>query len=172
MSYQQQLIPEQPGFILDSTVLIDIGRMIHPKELRDKAKKIIINEVNKGNAKSSIQVYSENYDKKKLESGDQTSLIMEEFKQKGFFIDITEEDDENIAKVLEKFPEFLKVDSLVEDADPWLVALAMRKPDWTIVSDDGSKDTPGLVKMKQVCRHFEINCITGYEYYKMLGWSV
>ena len=164
--------PEKPGFIIDTMVLIGIGRLIYPPELKKSAREIVDKLVDEGKVKSSIEVHAELFYKKKDPKGDETCRIAEGYKVKGVFERIADEDQENIAQVLSEFPDFVKHDSEKPDADPWLVALAMRLDGWTVVTRDGSKDTDGLRKMKQVCRHFKITTITDTEFYQMHGWQV
>lgn len=164
--------PSKPGYLLDNMVLIGLARRYNPPEIRKSANTIVDSLIAEGRIKSSYEVYHEiNYGVENKKA-DEVCRLAETYKAGGVFEVITFEDQENIAKVLEEFPNFLKQDSERPDADPWLVALAMRYPGWTVVSRDGDKDTPGLKKLKQVCKHFKIDCLNDYEFLKQHGWSI
>ncbi len=172
---QLSFIPEEPlepGFIIDTMVMVGIGRIIYPPELKQKARTIVDDLVAKKRVISSMEVYDEIYFKRSKKDGDEVCLLADKYKDAGVFHRIGDEDQLRIADVLAQFPDFLKYDSEKPDADPWLVALAMRNEGWTIVSRDGEKDTPGMKRMKQVCRHFNIPYITDTEFYKLHGWQV
>mgnify|MGYP000353688539 CR=1 FL=1 len=164
--------PTEPGFIIDTMVLIGIGRIIYPPELKQSAREIVDKLVDEGKIKSSIEVYAEVYYKKKKSDGDETCLLADAYKAKNVFERISDVDQENVALILTQFPTFVKHDSERPDADPWLVTLAMRFNKWTIVSRDGEKDTDGMQRMKQVCRHFKIPYITDTEFYQSHGWNI
>ena len=153
-------------------VLIGIGRLIYPPELKKSARGIVDKLVDSGQVKSSIEVYAELFYKKQKPEGDETCLIADRYKANGMFEKITDEDQENVAEILSEFPTFVKHDSERPDADPWLVALAIRLNKWTIVSRDGVKDTDGMQKMKQVCKHFDVPYMTDTEFYQQHGWKV
>lgn len=175
MSRQLSLYPEEqpePGFIIDTMVLIGIGRLIYPPEVKDSARQIVDKLVAKRRIISSVEVYNEVNYKHKKGDGDEVCGIAENYKNQDVFLKITEEDQENVALILQEFPTFLKADGERPDADPWLVALAIRHKFWTVVTRDGMKNTPGLQKMKQVCDHFDIPSITDTMFYQIHGWTI
>jgi hypothetical protein len=57
------------------------------------------------------------------------------------------------------------------DADPILVAMALDYG-WTVVTRDGSGSSPSATGIHVVCEHFDVRCITDYEFLKENGWSV
>lgn len=173
---QLSLIPEEPtepGYIIDTMVLVGIGRIIYPPELKQSARGIVDDLVAKKLVVSSGEVYDEVFYGHSKKDGDEVCALTESYKHAGIFQGINELDQENITIVLAQFPTFLKVDGERPDADPWLVAMAMRYPGWTIVSRDGAgKVKEGVIKMKQVCDHFDIPYMTDTDFYKQHGWTI
>ena len=165
---QTELIPI---YILDATVLFDIGRRYYPPEIQKKAEQILYNLAQNKMLISSLEVHEEIYTYSHYKSGDRPAILSHNFKKLKVFLSVNELDAKNVSKILKKFPEFLKIGSR-RDADPWVVALAMRIPNCRVVTRDGSKDTPGLLKMKQICKHYQIECITEFELLKSHGLSI
>jgi len=62
---QLSLTLDKPGFIIDTMVLIGIGRLIYPPELKKSAREIVDKLVDEGKVKSSIEVHAELFYKKK-----------------------------------------------------------------------------------------------------------
>lgn len=176
MSQLSLLLPEdpaEPGYIIDTMVLVGVGRIIYPPELKQSARRIVDDLVEKKLIVSTAEVYDEVLYGHSKKDGDEVCTLAHRYNDSGIFQAITDVDQENVAIVLAQFPTFLKVDGERPDADPWLVALAMRYPSWTIVSRDGAgKVKSGEIKLKQACEHFGIPYMTDTDFYKKHGWSV
>lgn len=157
-----------PGYILDANFIIDIGRRIHPPEMRRKARTIVEDLIAKGMVKSALEVYLE-LSNKAQNSGDEALRWCND--HRSIFEDLTESVQISLAMVLTEFGDMVKTDLGSFDADPILVAMALDSG-WTVVTRDGSGPSPATKGIHMVCNHFKLRCITDYEFLKENGWNV
>jgi hypothetical protein len=155
------------GYILDANPIIDLGRRIYPPEAREKAREIVEEMITKGMIKSPQEVYLELSNKSK-DSGDEVLKWCNAHRH--IFEDLTDPVQQHLATVLSQFSGMVKVDLGSFDADPILVAMALDSG-WTVVTRDGMRLSASAAGVHQVCDHFNVRCITEYEFLKENGWT-
>jgi hypothetical protein len=156
------------GYVLDADFIIGLGRRINPLEMRVKAREIVDELSAQARIKSPMEVYFELSNKSK-NSGDEVLAWCNSHRE--IFEDLTESVQFSLATVLATFDGMVKSDMGSFDADPILVAMALDYG-WTVVTRDGSGSSPSATGIHVVCEHFDVRCITDYEFLKENGWSV
>ena len=98
--------------------------------------------------------------------------------KKGYFFEITDRQAELTAKILEKFPTFIDSENEKDQADPWIIALAIEKMEEvtlfgqnTLVYVISQEKISSPKRIPAVCREFEVPHMTLDEFLKDNGWS-
>jgi hypothetical protein len=154
------------GYILDSDAIITLCRRINPPEARQTALDIVENIAASGRIKSPQEVYLE-LNRGSHDPGDAVVRWCNDHRT--IFEDLTEDVQFNLQRVLSQFDDLVKVDLGSLDADPILIAMALDNG-WTVVSRDGRPLSGPLSGVHAACHHFDIRCITEYEFLKENGW--
>jgi hypothetical protein len=157
-----------PGYLLDANTVIQHGRRINPPELRASANVIVNGLISQGRILSPLEACKE-LEAGAKDKGDEVLLWVQ--RNKTIFIELTDTQQGYLADVLAQFPNLVKYDSQGYDADPILVAMAMDKPGWTVVTRDGF-NSKGKAGVKQACEHYKIPCMTEHDMLKANGWSI
>lgn len=159
-----------PAYLLDSNTVVELARRISPPELRKTACDIVDALIKNKQVYSPMEVLKE-FEYHNTNKGDEVLKWCKE--RDNIFIELSEPTHEqNLVKVLTDFPDCVKHDNEGPDADPILIALAMGT-NWTVVTRDGSSTkTKTTMKVKQICDHYKIRCITEFDFLKENGWSI
>ena len=161
-------LPLFSGYLLDADFIIGLGRRFNPLEMRVKAREIVEDLIAQSRIKRAAEVYFELSNKAK-NSGDEPLAWCDNHRD--IFEDLTEGVQFCLASVLATFEGMVKSDMGVFDADPILVAMALDSG-WTIVTRDGSGANPSATGIHVVCEHFDVRCVTDFEFLKENGWTV
>lgn len=156
-----------PGYLLDANFIIGLGRRINPPKSRQAARDVVNSLIAQGLIKSPREVYLE-LTAKTTGAGDESLAWCNAHKD--IFEDMTDGQQARLAEVLVKFPELVKHDIEGYDADPILVAMALELG-WTVVSRDGAGSGDNVIRVHQVCAHYEIRCVTDHTFLKENGWT-
>lgn len=160
-----------PIYLLDNNTIVELARRISPPELRKSACNIVDKLIKNKQVYSPAEVLKEFQFHNTNKKGDE---VLKWCKARdSIFIELSEPaHEQNLVKVLSDFPECVKYDNEGPDADPMLIALAMGT-NWTVVTRDGSGvKATSKTKVKQICDHYSIRCITEFEFLKENGWSI
>jgi len=157
-----------PSYLLDTETVVGLARRMNPPELRKSACQIVDRLIGEGRILCPLEVLNE-LEYHNTSPGDEAVKWAKD--RKHIFKDITERQQECLAQVLAQFPSSVKYDSDGYDADPILVAMGMDLR-WAVVTRDGIKDSPGMIRIHQVCRHFGVDYKTDFEFLKENGWQI
>lgn len=159
-----------PVYLLDNNTVVELARRISPPELRKTACDIVDALIKNKQVYSPVEVLKE-FEYHNTNKGDEVLKWCKE--RDDIFIELSEPaHEQNLVKVLSDFPDSVKYDNEGPDADPILIALAMGT-NWTVVTRDGSgTKVKTTMKVKQICDHYKIRCITEFDFLKENGWSI
>jgi predicted nucleic acid-binding protein len=153
-------------YIIDTNIVIDIARRIHPPRIRDEARAIVERLVGEGTVISHREVFLELQDGAK--PGDTPFNWART--NSAIFREVTEQQEAHVLAVLADHPGLADPKKTGPDADPWLVALAL-ETGGVVVTGDGSTGRSGRTQVKDVCDALDIRCIDVDEFLSENGWS-
>ena len=154
-------------YVVDTNVVIDLSRRIHPVRLRREANDVMEKLLAAGSIVSHREVFLE------LESGAKQGDVALAWAKshQPIFVDLTPTQEEHLVKVLSEHPDILDPKKIGHDADPLLVALAL-DIGGVVVSGDGSTHRSGKKQIKDVCDAYSVRCIDIDEFLTENGWLV
>jgi len=95
-----------------------------------------------------------------------------------YFFPVTKRQTELVADILRRFPGLINYEKEIDEADPWLIALALEKREsqdmfvdyssLTIVSTESEKST---IKIPAVCKAFQIPHMNLKEFFDDNRWK-
>lgn len=106
---------------------------------------------------------------KELQRGDD-ELLRWARAHKRMFKDLDYEQIEQLRIVLRDCREILELSKTTADADPIVIALAISKGAKVITSEKFA-DPPRRPRIPNVCQHFNVKCISLYDFFKEQGWK-
>jgi len=99
--------------------------------------------------------------------------------KKKYFFGITERQTILVTSILEKFPGIIDPDKESDEADPWLIALALEKResealshgylDYCIVSNESEKSSK---KIPAVCKEYGVPHLNIKDFFAANGWVI
>jgi hypothetical protein len=106
------------------------------------------------------------------------SLTKWTLSKKQYFKGYTSTQAQYVSQIISKFPGLIDYHREKDEADPWLIALAIEEKaqstlfnlntEFIVVSEE-NKDKP--YKIPAVCRHFNLDHLNLLEFYKYHGWD-
>jgi hypothetical protein len=166
-------MPGDPEIVycMDTSALIDLYRL-YPRETFPTLWQKLEDLVQSGRLISTIRVFHE------VKSDDIRRWVI---KHKKMFIRENKKQLETVKTILASHPTLVDVRKETEDADPFLVALALtlkrmgpqtlfEKKDWAVITQEkpsrGAKD-----KIPDVCKHYGIECKSVVEFFQTEKWK-
>lgn len=152
-------------YVLDTNILIDLSRRIHPPRLRTEANEIAETLIARGSIISHTEVLAEL--KKSPKPGDVTLTWANQ--HNNLFADFSVEQEKNLVQILSTHPDVLDPKKFGPDADALLIALAM-EINAVVVSGDGSTGRSSKTQVKDVCDAYNVRCIDVDTFLTENGW--
>lgn len=97
--------------------------------------------------------------------------------KKGYFLGITDKQVELTAKILKKFPTLIDSENEKDQADPWVIALAIEKAEEvnlfgknTVVYIVSQEKISSTKKIPAVCHEFKVPHMNLDDFFKDNGW--
>ena len=147
----------QSGYCIDTCALIDLDP--YPQDIFSKLWQDLGRLAKDGLLIAPNEVYNEigrEYD------GDVQRWTR---KNREMFIEL-DEDQIIVVKAIEKeFKDFVDTEKTIPDADPFLIALAKSRGNWTVVTQE--KPSTNLIpKIPDVCKSIGIPCINLFDFFR------
>lgn len=157
-------------FIIDTSVLIDIRRHYPFPDLWDKIKELF--------AIQRLISHEYVYDEVIPESGEIDGFTEMVSGFKSNFVSMTQRQINLVAEIIPKYPQLIDYNSKRNQADPYLVALAVELRESTnlfggkeyIIVTNESKTKP--MKIPAVCMEYGIRQLNTLEFFAENGWRI
>jgi len=92
-------------------------------------------------------------------------------KNRCLFKELDQEQTTEVSNIVRQFPLLVDTDKTVEDADPFLIALA-KVYGWTVVTQERPRRSPDAKpKIPDVCEYFNIRSIDVFGFFRECGWT-
>ena len=150
-----------PGYCIDTSALIDLWRRYYPPDIFQSLWKDIEILIHQGFIIAPKEVLRE------IEKRDDEFLEWAK-KHRDMFNDLDEEQLIDTRIILKDFPNLIDPNKEI-DADPFLVALAKTK-EWTVITSE-KPSSGGRPKIPDVCKKYNIKCISLIEFFREKGWK-
>jgi len=166
-------MPEDPEIIycIDTSALIDLYQR-YPNETFPTLWRKLENLVQKGRLISTIRVFHE------VKSDDICRWVV---KHKTMFVKVDKKQLEAVKEILSRYPKLVDATKETEEADPFLIALALTrkrtgtgdlflKRDWVVFTQENR--SPGRkTKIPVVCDYYRIGCKSIVEFFQAEKWE-
>jgi len=83
------------------------------------------------------------------------------------FAEVTQEQIRLVKDILRNFPNLIDVNSEIEEADPFVIALAITDR-CTVVTQEGRKN---IHSIPNVCDHYGVDCVSLFEFFREQKWE-
>lgn len=97
--------------------------------------------------------------------------------KKGYFLGITDKQSKKVEEILQKFPDFIDAEKENDQADPWIIALAIEKMEEvtlfgqnTLVYVVSQEKISSSKRIPAVCREFKVPHMNLDDFLKDNGW--
>jgi len=164
MSNIVSLFPEYRGYCIDTSALIDLYEY-YPRDVFLKVWEKIENLINRQEFIAPKCVLRE------LSMIEDRLLIWAKGKR---IRKMFKESDRKIIKlvsdIMQKFPTLIDSNSLTEEADPYVIALAINRG-CTVISSEKSKLKGGRCAIPDVCKEYKISCLSLVELFRNQSWQ-
>lgn len=155
-------------YYLDTSIFIRIHRFYPIPKLWDEFESLVIS----GNLLSHIYVYNEFKPGTKIPD----DLVKWAKKHKSIFMGITQRQTEIVNEILNKFPSLINYDKEIDDADPWIIALAKEESEksslFHIENIIVSTEEPKGSKIPDVCDYYNIHHMNFFEFINDRGYAL
>jgi len=144
-----------PGYCIDTSALIDLGRTRYTREVFPSLWKEIEELVSKGELVAPREVLKE------LERQND-ELTRWAKKHRKMFVNLDPEQIKIVKEILRDFPGFVDEKKETEDADPFVIALAKARGSTVITSEkpaDLAANPRAKPKIPNVCQHYQVKCV-------------
>jgi len=152
-------------YVIDTSILIDIRRHYPIPDLWKEIENLF-----KSNRIISHDYVYEEIIPQKLDGVDGFTEMVSRYKKQ--FFSTTQRQIDLVAEIIQKFPGLIDHNSIKNQADPYLVAIAVelsekpqdlfKKKEYVIVTNE-SKKKP--MKIPAVCNKYKIRCINLFEFF-------
>jgi len=89
---------------------------------------------------------------------------------KEMFIELDDEQIREVKAIEKRFGNLIDPDKTIPDADPFLIALAKSRGNWTVVTQE-KPSTKLKPKIPDVCQILGIPCVNLYNFFKKCDWK-
>jgi len=158
----QRVLTDDTVYCIDTSALINLWREPYAPDIFPGIRKDIEGLVRDGRLVAPSHVYAE------LEVRDD-DLHDWAKAHKRMFRRLDEDDLWKVSRILRQFPTLIDAGKDTEDADPFLIALAMDRG-WCVVTSERSGGARGRPRIPNVCRHFGLRCIGLMDLFREQGW--
>jgi hypothetical protein len=151
-----------PGYCIDTNALIDLWRRFYPSDIFPSLWKDLEDLILKDCLIAPHEVLNE------LEKWDD-GLLKWAKNHKRMFKDLDYDQMQQVGKILKDFPNLVDPNKTTPDADPFVIGLAISK-DWTVVTSE-KPSTGGRPKIPDVCKKYNMKCISLLEFFREQKWT-
>lgn len=160
-----------PDYCIDTSALIDLSRRKYAPDVFPSLWKQIEELVKNGRIISHQKVFEEL--KKLTDKSD--DLLKWAKTHKRMFISLDARQSKNVSKILGAFPRLVDQDRETEEADPFVIALAMVE-DLTVITSEQPANIDinknARPKIPDVCKYFKVKCIHDLlEFFRQEKWE-
>lgn len=147
-------------YSFDSSAFINPFRRYYPQDLFPKFWDAVTERIASGEIIAS-EVVRDEIDQK----DDQLKVWLRS--QTGLFVPVDEEQQDGVAEILSRYPNWVDVESSKNNADPFVIALAQAKS-LTVVADEanGSDQNP---KIPHVCKLYRVRYLRVVDFIREIG---
>ncbi|TET91938.1 MAG: DUF4411 family protein [Methanomassiliicoccales archaeon] len=154
----------QEGFCIDTCALIDLGRVHYPPDVFPGVWADIESLVSRGLLIAPKEVFDEL-------KGVDDEILKWARRFKEMFKESDEDQLQEVADILARFPGLIDPTKTKPEADPFLIALA-KSSGWTVVTSERPRTSPNArPKIPDVCKSYGIRCISLVEFFRERGWK-
>jgi len=159
------------GYCIDTSALIDLWRRKYAPDVFPSLWKNLENLISQGRLITSHKVLEEL--KRYFDKNDE--LLEWAKKHKGMFENLDEKQLDSVRDIEKRFPGLVETGKEDEDADPFVIALAISKG-WTVITSEQpanlNANPTARPKIPDVCEHYNLKCIYQFlEFFREQKWK-
>jgi len=149
------------GYCIDSSALIDLKP--YPQDIFQKVWGNLEGIISQG-----LLIAPEEVLRELMRKDDEISRWAKQHKQ--MFIDLDICQTQELSNILKRFPNLLDINKTHADADAIIIALAKCKG-WSVITNEKHSGNPqGKPKIPDVCGHYNIKCLSLFDFLREEGW--
>lgn len=149
-------------YCLDTSALISMWREHYRPKNFPSVWRLMEQHIDRGELVAPREVYEE------LAQGKDDLFEFIKGKQNALFKELDEEQARFVFEVKAKFPRLSDDNKAVPDADPFVVALAMKKG-WKVVTSESHRSP---FKIPAACRFYGIVCLSPADFIQENQWEI
>ncbi|MCK4445180.1 MAG: DUF4411 family protein [Thermoplasmata archaeon] len=152
------------GFCIDTCALIDLRRSHYPPDVFPGLWADIESLITQGLLIAPKEVFDEL-------KGVDDEILKWARRFKEMFRESDEDQLQEVAAILVEYPKLIDPNKTTPEADPFLIAMA-KLSEWTVVTSERPRTDPNArPKIPDVCKSYDIRCISLVEFFRERGWK-